>query len=755
MLFGTLLMAQVSYTQDWTASGLNGWTSASTAGSFMSNNSASQTCGGSGRTIRGEQYYGSNGQFTSPLLTGNNEGLITMSFDYKITNYSAGTTATPIGNIGTIKVEYASSTSGPWTTAYTIDASNHTVANTCATKTATFTPTAGDLYVRFNVTAASGVDVYYYFDNVSISQGAAPTCFSPSGVVVSNITVNSAEIDWTAPTTAPGSGYEYYYSTSNVDPDADTMPSGTSTTTSAPLSNLDPATTYYVWVRSACDASDKSTWSAPATFTTPCNATDVPYTLDFSGVTAPALPGCTSVVNDGTGNVWNTYNLNGSGFTGNVLNYTYNSANAANTWFFTQGINLTAGTSYRIKYKYGNASATSYPEKLKVAYGTSPIGSAMSNVLADYPNVVNSTANSVFVDFTPTTTGVYYFGFQAYSAADMNRLYVDDINIDVAPTCSEPTGVTTSNVTFDSADIAWTAPASAPGSGYEIYYSTTNTAPDSTTTPTITGITGTSQTLTPLNNGTTYYVWVRSNCTATDKSIWSAMTSFTTQTPPPANDDCAGAIALTLGSDFASGAITATNAGATTDGTTTCQSNRVHNVWYTVVVPASGNLTIETDAATGSGFTDSVLSVHAGTCGSLTNVACDDDTGNGNFSKITLTGRTPGETLYVSVWRYGGGSGVDGEFQVSAYDASVLATNEVSGTKNNIKVYPNPFADVLNISDVANVKTVLVTDVAGRLVKTIANPGSALHLEELKSGMYLVTLEMKDGSKQTIKAIKK
>jgi len=41
----------------------------------------------------------------------------------------------------------------------------------------------------------------------------------------------------------------------------------------------------------------------------------------------------------------------------------------------------------------------------------------MTNTLADYPSVVSSTATSAFVNFTPSTTGVYYFGFQAYSDA--------------------------------------------------------------------------------------------------------------------------------------------------------------------------------------------------------------------------------------------------------------------------------------------------------------------------------------------------
>ncbi|WP_449398868.1 T9SS type A sorting domain-containing protein [Chryseobacterium wanjuense] len=85
----------------------------------------------------------------------------------------------------------------------------------------------------------------------------------------------------------------------------------------------------------------------------------------------------------------------------------------------------------------------------------------------------------------------------------------------------------------------------------------------------------------------------------------------------------------------------------------------------------------------------------------------------------------------------------------------MLATSDVKANKNTIKLYPNPFSDVLNISDSANVKSVYISDVAGRLVRQIENPGSVLQLAELKQGMYLVTLNMKDGSKQTIKTIKK
>lgn len=81
-----------------------------------------------------------------------------------------------------------------------------------------------------------------------------------------------------------------------------------------------------------------------------------------------------------------------------------------------------------------------------------------------------------------------------------------------------------------------------------------------------------------------------------------------------------------------------------------------------------------------------------------------------------------------------------------------LAVTDVS--KVGISIYPNPFTDVLKISDVKDVKSISVNDMTGREVKTLA-PASEINLSNLKSGLYLVNLKMADGSVKTFKAIKK
>lgn len=258
--------------------------------------------------------------------------------------------------------------------------------------------------------------------------------------------------------------------------------------------------------------------------------------------------------------------------------------------------------------------------------------------------------------------------------------------------------------------------------------------------------------LTGQTPGTTLYinVWKYSDTTDSGEFQISAYDPI-----PPANDNCSGAVPLTPGTDFASGATTVTNVGATTDGSLPpCNSDAVENVWFKVTVPQSGNLKIETQQVSGSDFDDSVLSVYSGTCGSLTEVGCDEDSGDGYFSILTLTGQTPGSTLYINVWKYSSSTD-NGEFQISAYDDTLLSTQEIADNKKKITASPNPFSDQLTISDISGVQSISITDTSGKLVKTIEKPTSSLYLKDLKEGLYFVTLKMKDGSIKTIKTIKK
>lgn len=509
-------------------------------------------------------------------------------------------------------------------------------------------------------------------------------------------------------------------------------------------SALANGTKYYYTVNSYASAA-VSSGCTERNFTTICVPVNA-FSENFDSVTAGAWPLC-----------WGKVGVNGSSYTqaSNAISgpnnlYIYTSSPTAPAVVSMPPVNTLQSGNYRLKFKLrGNFTAG---DKIDVGYLTDPSDASTfvsfgNTYTATSTSVVNSySINNITAPAGVTTMAFKHIGPTGYS------ILIDDVVYELMPSCVEPTNLTVSNVTSVSATVSWSALNPAPASGYEYYYSTTNTAPSGSGTAT----NNATEPLSSLVPSTNYYVWVRSNC-GSGTSLWVGPVSFTTLAAPPVNDNCSNAISLTTGGTFAQNAVTGTIVGATNTPalTASCLSTPTNvggNVWYKVTVPASGSLTIETDAVTGSPLADTVLSVFAN-CNTTTSVACDDDTGNGNFSKIVLTGQTPGAVLLVSVWRYS--TATDGTFQISAYDTSVLAANEASVAKKALTVYPNPFNDVLNISDVSKVKNVFLTDLAGRLVKTIASPASQLQLGELKQGVYLVTLEMKDGSKQTIKAIKK
>lgn len=124
----------------------------------------------------------------------------------------------------------------------------------------------------------------------------------------------------------------------------------------------------------------------------------------------------------------------------------------------------------------------------------------------------------------------------------------------------------------------------------------------------------------------------------------------------PANDNPCTATPLTVGTSCVY--MATTNVGATnTAGVTApgCASYTGEDVWYSVVVPAGGVLNI--DSNTG-GITDGGMAAYSGACGSLTLISCNDDgSANGLMPLLTLTGLTPGNTIYIRFWNYGGGTG--------------------------------------------------------------------------------------------------
>lgn len=201
------------------------------------------------------------------------------------------------------------------------------------------------------------------------------------------------------------------------------------------------------------------------------------------------------------------------------------------------------------------------------------------------------------------------------------------------------------------------------------------------------------------NNSNTIYVRLKAGLTSTLYSGTITMTNATSGVastptvevsgevlpPPPTNDDCSGAIDLTPSSGTCT-YTTYTNENATDSSSETapgCANYQGGDVWFSVVVPTTGEITIDTNNID---FTDSGIALYSGSCGSLTLIECDDDgSANGSMSSITRNDLIPGTTVYIRVWEYGGNDSGDFGICVTTPTPCVAPTGQPTGlTLNNI-----------------------------------------------------------------------
>lgn len=255
--------------------------------------------------------------------------------------------------------------------------------------------------------------------------------------------------------------------------------------------------------------------------------------------------------------------------------------------------------------------------------------------------------------------------------------------------------------------------------------------------------------VTGLTVGETY--WVRVYSYYGPGSNQSFDICVGTLPPTPANDDCSGAlVAATFPYTFTQNdaEVDTNNAG----NITACTDGMNDGTWFTFVGDGDTfNITVTMPA--GSSF-DPQIGVFSGTCSAL---SCEDteDSGYAGGTETISIPTLSGNTYYVNVGHYSDSFDYPEEAFTIDITKGVLGTSDVKAEKKNIKLYPNPFTDVVNITDAANVKSIVVSDISGRQLRVIDNPATSVHLGELKQGLYLLTLVMKDGSKQTIKTIKK
>jgi len=330
------------------------------------------------------------------------------------------------------------------------------------------------------------------------------------------------------------------------------------------------------------------------------------------------------------------------------------------------------------------------------------------------------------------------------------------LSADAYNPCATPANIT-ATTTVNDATLSWSAPSSAPSSGYQYYYSTSSTAPTATTQPTGNVTSGTSVTLNNLTTGQTYYFWVRSNCGGSSQSFWK-MKEFTP-----------GQISAT----YTLGDINTEydDIGVDTSSTTNCPGS------LSVSIPAGykiSSTSVSYAMSTASnGWMSEQESFLVCTTNSTAEATVSEGSGSGggtysyNRTGLTIANNLTGTVNFdLRAWRtYGDESnGCTANYNkvdnntwtvTVTLEPTSLATNETAPKAKERLAYPNPFQDVLNIEKSENIKRLTVTDLSGVTVKTVENPSSTLRLEDVKSGVYILSYMMKDGSLKSTKIIKK
>ena len=160
--------------------------------------------------------------------------------------------------------------------------------------------------------------------------------------------------------------------------------------------------------------------------------------------------------------------------------------------------------------------------------------------------------------------------------------------------------------------------------------------------------------ITGLTAGQTYFIRVASfSATTTVRSEFTL--TLTSPPAPPANDDCSGAVTITVdGAPISSSTAGATNSGIA--GACSFSGSFDDDVWYRFT--ATGP-TIDLATTAQMGTTDLAYELFSGSCATLTSIQCSDP------QSFRITGLTIGTEYFLRIATYSFSSTAPGSFTIS------------------------------------------------------------------------------------------
>ena len=299
---------------------------------------------------------------------------------------------------------------------------------------------------------------------------AAPvTCPKPTELEYSNVTATSVDLDWTNGGTE--SSWNVLYKASG---DAD-WSSTVASEHPYTLSGLTPNSNYQVKVQAVCGVGDESSASNVVSFPTPCANLTLPWTLDLSTATNNTILDCwdisgsTSTTASGSSKyyVWGVYKYGGNDML-RMCNYNVAPSTGSIALINTPNIDVpNDGKEYQLVFNYSHTASCGAFKVLISENG----GSSFSDFspVASYTKVGSTTSytepeaiddNEAVISLAGYNNKTIMLQFYANANYGTGAIFLKNIRIVEASSCTKPTGLSYANVTTNSVDLSWTAGAS-------------------------------------------------------------------------------------------------------------------------------------------------------------------------------------------------------------------------------------------------------------------------------------------------------
>jgi hypothetical protein len=684
------------------------------------------------------------------------------------------------------------------------NASLNSIGYEYAVTTSATPPTSGTLITgtSYNPTTLNPGTVYY----LHLRSKCDPTTFSPWATVsftticpapatptVTAIGLNGATVNWTA--VAGATGYQYFVSTSATPPSSGTA---TTATTYSPT-GLDDGTTYYVHLRTKCQGTIYSGWTTASFTTLPCTAPNVPsitgITYDGANITWTTIPGAASyeyAITFGStpptsGTTITTNSYTATGLNGSRTYYVHvrtkcNPTTFSN-WVTASFTTLappcdmpTPVTISNITTDGGNITWSSIPGATGYEYeiSTSSIPPASGTPIPGntYTATGLNFGTTYFVHVrTQCATGLY----SAWTTANFATLF---------PPCPDPV-INVNDITYTSAELDWMATGALD---YE-YELSTNANPPVNGNIT----TATTYSATNLQPATQYYLHVRSRCVGSMYSPWIT-TSFSTPTCTTVTPVVSSISYTTADIAWASSAgsvgyeylltteDTPPIAGTPTNGNSYNATNLQPNTAYYMHIRSLCQTGAYSEWTTVSFNTDACDKPQAPAVSDINytgaKIAWPKVEGVSGYEyAVTKTGYLPiittntgntsvsiSDLLMATDYNFHIRSICMGTYK-SEWEVVNFRTKDhptsVGDVKNGMSIdaYPNPAHGqvTIRVNGVATSNgNLIVTDVAGRVLKTVAikSHETIIKLDELTAGVYLLKYVDNQSNSQTLRITK-